>query len=448
MAPRVAYGCMPGPDHRRSLPSVDSVLGEPTVRALADRHGRARVTDEVRAVLAQRRGTQAGVDGLAGEVADRLRASLGEAVNATGVILHTNLGRAPLADAAIDAIQAAAGACTLEWRRDEGTRGSRHDHVSDHLRALTGAEDACAVNTNAGSVLLALCSLGGGEVVVSRGQLVEIGGGFRVPDILAASGLRLVEVGTTNRTRIEDYARAVGEETVAILRVHPSNFRTVGFTEEAPLADLAGLARERGIALLDDTGSGVLRADARLPDEPDVRASVAAGSDLVCFSADKLLGGPQAGLIVGRREAVARCTAHPLMRALRPDKLTLAALEATLALHRDHERAWREIPALRMLAASSHERRAAADGLARVIGGEVVATVGRVGGGTMPLHELASWAVVPDHVGDAQAFSARLRSGDPPVVTRIADGRVLIDVLALGEDDLLRIPDLVRGARA
>jgi L-seryl-tRNA(Ser) seleniumtransferase len=439
---------MPAPDPRRALPSVDAVLGEPTMRALADRHGRGRVTDEVRAVLARRREGRAGAEGLAPEVAARLRPSLGEALNATGVILHTNLGRAPLADAAIDAVRAAAGACTLEWRRDDGARGSRHDHVSGHLRALTGAEDACAVNTNAGAVLLALCSLGGGEVVVSRGQLVEIGGGFRVPDVLAASGLRLVEVGTTNRTRIDDYARAVGPATAAILRVHPSNFRTIGFTEEAPLADLAGLARERGIALLDDAGSGVLRADARLPGEPDVRTSVAAGCDLVCFSADKLLGGPQAGLIVGRREAVARCTAHPLMRALRPDKLTLAALEATLAIHRDHERAWREIPALRMLAASSTERRTAADALARATGGTVVATVGRVGGGTMPLHEPPSWAVALDDGLDPEALAARLRAGEPPVVTRIADGRVLLDVLALTEADLLRLPALVRRARA
>jgi L-seryl-tRNA(Ser) seleniumtransferase len=439
---------MPGPDPRRSLPSVDSVLGEPAVRALADRHGRMRVADEVRAVRRPAITARAGADGLAREVADRLRPSLGEAVNATGVILHTNLGRAPLADAAIDAVHAAAGACTLEWRRDDGARGSRHDHVSGHLRALTGAEDACAVNTNAGAVLLALCSLGGGEVVVSRGQLVEIGGGFRVPDVLAASGLRLVEVGTTNRTRIDDYARAVCERTVAILRVHPSNFRTVGFTEEAALAELADLARQRGIALLDDAGSGVLRADPRLPDEPDVRTSVAAGCDLVCFSADKLLGGPQAGLVVGRREAVARCTTHPLMRALRPDKLTLAALEATLAIHRDHERAWREIPALRMLDASSQERRTTADALALAIGGEVVATVGRVGGGTMPLHELQSWAVALEHAPDPVELSARLRAGEPPVVSRIADGRVLIDVLALGEADLLRLPDLVDRARA
>jgi len=435
-------------DPRRALPSVEAVLGDPVVRELAGRHGRGRLVDEVRAALAERRAAHAGPEGLVDELAGRLRASLGPVVNGTGVILHTNLGRAPLAPAAIAAAVAAAGACTVEWRREDGRRGSRHSHAAGHLRALTGAEDACVVNTNAGAVLLALCSLGGGEVVVSRGQLVEIGGGFRVPDVLAASGLRLVEVGTTNRTRIGDYAGAVGDATVAILRVHPSNFRTVGFTEEAPLAALAGLARERSVALLDDAGSGVIAADPRFPDEPDVRSSVAAGCDLVCFSADKLLGGPQAGLIVGRAEAVARCAAHPLMRALRPDKLTLAALEATLALHRDPERAWREIPALRMLGTSGERRQGVATALAAAVGGEVVATVGRVGGGTLPLLELPSWAVAPGGAADAREFARRLRGGDPPVVARIADGRVLIDVLALSDDDLDTLPRLVEEARS
>ena len=434
-------------DPRRALPSVEAVMGDPGVRTLAERHGRGRVVDEVRAALADRRAGRAGPEGLVGELAERLRPSLGPVVNGTGVILHTNLGRAPLAPAAVAAAVAAAGASTVEWRRSDGRRGSRHSHAADHLRALTGAEDACVVNTNAGAVLLALCSLGGGEVVVSRGQLVEIGGGFRVPDVLAASGLRLVEVGTTNRTRIDDYARAVGAATVAILRVHPSNFRTVGFTEEAPLAALAALARERGIALVDDAGSGVIAPDARLPGEPDVRSSVAAGSDLVCFSADKLLGGPQAGLIVGRAQAVARCAAHPLMRALRPDKLTLAALEATLALHRDPERAWSEIPALRMLGASGEERREVAVALAAAVGGEVVPTVGRAGGGTLPLLELPSWAVAPDGVDDPQEFARRLRAGEPAVAARVADGRVLIDVLALTADDLDLLPGLIDGAR-
>ncbi len=427
---------------------MEAVLGEPAVGAMLERHPRGQVVDAVREALARRRADRTGPEGLVDELAERLRASLGPVVNATGVILHTNLGRAPLAAPAIAAAVAAAGACSLEWERDDGRRGSRHAHVSDHLRALTGAEDACAANTNAGAVLLALCSLGGGEVLVSRGQLVEIGGGFRVPDILRASGLRLVEVGTTNRTRRSDYAGAMGDATVAILRVHPSNFRTVGFTEETPLPQLAALARERGVALLDDVGSGVIAGDPRMPGEPDVRASVAAGCDLVCFSADKLLGGPQAGLIVGRREAVARCLAHPLMRALRPDKLTLAALEATLALHREPERAWREIPALRMLAASPEDRHRIASALARAVEGEVVPTVGRVGGGTLPLLELPSWAVVPDVAVAAQEFARRLRRGDPPVAGRIDDGRLMIDVLALTDHDLAALPDLVARARA
>ncbi len=434
-------------DPRRRLPSVDAVLLRPRVADLLRRHPRGQVVDAVRSALADRRAARAGADGLLDEIADRLRTSLVPVVNATGVILHTNLGRAPLAPAAVAAAVAAAGACSLEWRREDGRRGSRHEHVADHLRALTGAEAGCVVNTNAGAVLLALCSLGGGEVVVSRGQLVEIGGGFRVPEILAASGLRLVEVGTTNRTRLADYAGAIGEATVAILRVHPSNFRTVGFTEETPLAELGALARARGVALLDDVGSGVIVADGRLPGEPDVRASVGAGCDLVCFSADKLLGGPQAGLIVGRADAVARCAAHPLMRALRPDKLTLAALEATLALHREPEGAWREIPALRMIAATGEERRARAEALAAALGGEVVTTVGRVGGGSMPLLELPSWAVVPAGAADAEAFARRLRAGEPPVAARVGDGRLMIDVLALTDDDVRALPGLVARAR-
>lgn len=426
---------------------MERVLGDPTVRELLDHRPRGEVVDAVRAILAERRDAHGGSDGLAEDLVARLSPSLGPVVNATGVIIHTNLGRAPLAPAAIAAAVSAAGASSLEWDRRAGRRGSRHDHVSGHLVALTGAEDACAVNTNAGAVLLALCSLGGGEVIVSRGQLVEIGGGFRVPDVLAASGLRLVEVGTTNRTRIADYAAAVGDATVGILRVHPSNFRTVGFTEEVSLGDLAGLARERAVALVDDLGSGVLVADPRMPGEPDARAGVRAGADLVCFSADKLLGGPQGGLIVGRRGAVERCKAHPLMRALRPDKLTLAALEATLALHRDPARAWREIPTLRMLGASSEERRRRADSLARSVGGEVVQTVGRAGGGTLPLLELPSWAVALDRPDGPDELARRLRTGEPPVAGRVAAGRLLIDVLALTDGDLESLPGLITRAR-
>lgn len=426
---------------------MERILGDPMVRELLDHHPRGEVVDAVRAILGERRAAHGGPDGLVEDLVARLPPSLGPVVNATGIIIHTNLGRAPLAPAAIAAAVSAAGASSLEWDRRAGRRGSRHDHVSGHLVALTGAEDACAVNTNAGALLLALCSLGGGEVIVSRGQLVEIGGGFRVPEVLAASGLRLVEVGTTNRTRIADYAAAVRGSTVGILRVHPSNFRTVGFTEEAPLVDLARLASERELVLIDDLGSGVLVADPRLPGEPDARAGVRAGSDLVCFSGDKLLGGPQAGLIVGRRAAVERCKAHPLMRALRPDKLTLAALEATLALHRDPERAWREIPTLRMIGTSSEERRRRADSLAQAVGGEVVETVGRAGGGTLPLLELSSWAVAVDWPGDPDELARRLRTGEPPVAGRVAAGRLLIDVLALTDRDMESLPGLLARAR-
>jgi L-seryl-tRNA(Ser) seleniumtransferase len=433
-------------DPRAALPSVDRLLRQPAVQELRARYSHAEVVEAIRDALAARRATNQNADGLEAELVERLRPSLARVINATGVVLHTNLGRAPLADAAIDAAVRAAGACALEWDRTTGERGSRHDHVGRHLRALTGAEAACVVNTNAGAVLLALCSLGGGEVLVSRGQLVEIGGGFRIPDVLEASGLRLVEVGTTNRTRIGDYAAAVTEATVGILQVHQSNFRTVGFVEQALLGEMAELARAKSLCTIDDLGSGVIVADPRLPDEPEARASITAGIDLVCFSADKLLGGPQAGLIVGTSAAVARCTRHPLMRALRPDKLTLAALEATLALHRDPERAWRDIPALRMIGASGDERRERADRLAAALGAEVVATVGRAGGGTMPLLEIPSWAVALGGP-DPEALAARLRSGEPAVAGRIADGRLLLDVVALSEADLDELPDLVARAR-
>jgi L-seryl-tRNA(Ser) seleniumtransferase len=320
--------------------------------------------------------------------------------------------------------------------------------VVAHLRALTGAEDACVANTNAGAVLLALVALASGrEVVVSRGQLVEIGGGFRVPEVLVASGCRLVEVGTTNRTRIADYAAACGPDTAVLLRVHPSNFRVMGFTEDTSLADLVTLARDRGLLVVDDLGSGALSADPAYRGEPDVRGAVAGGADVVCFSGDKLLGGPQAGIVVGTREAVARIRSHPLMRALRPDKLTLAALGATLALHRDPERARERIPALRMLSSSPDELRRRAESLAAATGGEVVETAGRVGGGALPLEEVPSHAVALDDPRGADALAAALRAGDPPVAARVHEGRVLLDVLTVGEDDLAALPGLVAAAR-
>ena len=413
------------PDPRRRLPAVDAVLRSPAVAALAAAHPRALVADRVREALARRRAAGEGDEGLAAEVAAALRPSLRRVINATGVALSTNLGRAPLAEEAVAAAVAAAGYSTLEWDAVDGGRGDRSAHLREHLRALTGAEDAVAVNTNAGAVLLALVAVcAPGDALVSRGQLVEIGGGFRVPEILAASGCRLVEVGTTNRTRLDDYAAAAGPGTRAILRVHPSNFRQVGLHGGDP-ARRPGRpgARSGGWRVIDDLGSGSLGPDPIHGDEPDARGSVAAGSDVVCFSADKLLGGPQAGILAGRAAAIAAARAHPLMRALRLDKLRIAALEATLALHRDPALARRRIPALAMLADDGDARMARARALAGALGGEVVATTGRVGGGALPLTELPSAAVAFNWTRGPDHLAARLRALDPPVATRIHAGQ-------------------------
>ncbi len=439
---------MPTADPRRSLPSVDAALTQAGIAELLADHPRGQVVDAVRGAIEACRQTGGSAAGLVDEVVRRLRPSLRRVINATGVILHTNLGRASLAQQAAAAVAAATGTSNLEWDADTGERGSRQDHVVEHLRALTGAESAAVANTNAGGMLLALVALASGkEVIVSRGQLVEIGGGFRVPEVLAASGCRLVEVGTTNKTRTADYERAIGPDTAVILRVHPSNFRVVGFTEEAPLGELVALAHARGLVVIDDLGSGALTADPIYRGEPDVRSSVSAGVDVTCFSSDKLMGGPQGGLLVGTAEAISRCRRHPLMRALRPDKLTIAALEATLALHRDPALARTSIPTLAMLAADPDALRARADWLAAAVAGEVVATTGRVGGGSLPLEELPSVAVALDAPDGADALAARLRACDPHVVARVADGQVLLDVLTLSDDDLALLPSLVERAR-
>src|SRR5205823_5536667 len=301
------------------------------------------------------------------------RPSLRRVLNATGVLIHTNLGRAPLAAEAIaQVVETARGYSNLELDLRDGTRGSRQDHAAALLRRLTGAEASIVVNNNAAALLLALAALAEGrEVIVSRGELVEIGDGFRIPDVLARSGATLVEVGTTNRTRAEDYERAIGERTGALLRVHQSNFKIVGFTEQPPLSELARLAHRHGLPLVDDLGSGVL---VELGDEPSVSASVAAGADLVTFSGDKLLGGPQAGLVVGRADLVERLRRHPLQRALRADKLGLAALEGTLLLYLDPARALAEVPVLRMLREEPSVVRSRAERLAAAVGGEVEET--------------------------------------------------------------------------
>src|SRR5947208_9302671 len=373
----------------RARPSVDELarvfddpLAVDAARAVLDRAREEIRTGAERGDLATR---------VRAEIAAARAPALRRVVNATGVIAHTNLGRAPLAAEALDRVQAAAGSYSnLEYDLAKGARGSRQDHVTPILRALTGAEAALVVNNNAAAVMLGLAARAEGrEVLVSRGELIEIGDGFRIPDVLARSGARLREVGTTNRTRAADYDQAAGPETAVILRVHQSNFRVVGFTEQPRLQELALVAQSHKLVLVDDLGSGAL---GEIGDEPTARSSLAAGADLVCFSGDKLLGGPQAGIIAGRAGLVEGLRRHPLQRALRADKLTLAALEGTLALYLDPERAAREVPVLRMLREPPEAVRERAAGLAERIGGEVEETVARVGGGALPLAEVPSYA--------------------------------------------------------
>jgi L-seryl-tRNA(Ser) seleniumtransferase len=413
----------------RALPSVDR---------LATSVARAELEDRRAEVLA---GASDDPD-LVTRARERLRPSPRRVLNATGVVVHTNLGRAPLAPSARAAVAAAVeGYSNLELDLATGERGSRHDHVEALLREVTGAEAAMAVNNCAAAVLLAAAALAGPgrEVVVSRGQLIEIGGGFRIPEVVAQAGARLVEVGTTNRTRLGDYAAALGERTAAILRAHPSNFRTLGFTEEVEIEALCSL----GAPVIDDVGSGVLADELELlADEPAVRRSVRAGAAVVCFSGDKLLGGPQAGVMVGTRDAVHACRRHPLARAVRIDKLSLAALHATLALYRDPELARAELPVLAMLDVAPDDLEARARRLANGCGGEVVASTAKVGGGALPLLELPGPAVAID-----VALAEPLRVGDPPVTGRISEGRLLLDVRTLTDDEADLAAAAVRAAR-
>jgi len=420
----------------RDLPSVDELargnddpLAVEAARTVID-----RAREEIRA------GADPG--DLGARLADELRAvrapRLRRVLNGTGVIVHTNLGRAPLAaEALAQVLEAAQGYSNLELDLESGTRGSRQEHVTRLLRRLTGAEAALVVNNNAAALLLALAALAEGrEVVVSRGELIEIGDGFRIPDVLARSGARLVEVGTTNRTRAADYERAAGTDTALLLRVHQSNFRVVGFTELPQVGELAAVAERLGVPLVDDLGSGVL---VELAGEPSARESLAAGADLVCFSGDKLLGGPQAGIVVGRAELVERLRRHPLHRAVRADKLTVAALEGTLRLYLD---APERIPVLRMLREDVDVVRARAERLASLVGGTVEETAGRVGGGALPLAELPSFACAIE-----ERLAAPLRTGEPPVVGVVRDGRLLLDCRTLAEDEIDEVAAAVARCR-
>jgi L-seryl-tRNA(Ser) seleniumtransferase len=420
----------------RDLPSVDEL---------------ARGSDDPLAVEAARKVVarareliQAGDN--PGDLAAQLLAELHAArsprlrrvINATGVIVHTNLGRAPLAEAALDRVrEIGRGYSNLEYDVAAGGRGSRQDHMAGILRRLTGAEAALVVNNNAAAVMLALAALAEGrEVLVSRGELIEIGDGFRIPDVLERSGARLREVGTTNRTRAGDYETAIGPETAVLLRVHQSNFRVVGFTAQPSLRELGDVARRHGLPLVDDLGSGAL---IDIGDEPTARASLAAGADLVCFSGDKLLGGPQAGVIVGRADLVEKLRRHPLQRALRADKLTLAALEGTLTLAID---APDEIPVLRMLREPPEAVRTRAAHLANLVSGDVEETVARAGGGSLPLTELQSFACAVE-----EELAVKLRAGDPPVIAVVRDGRTLLDCRTLTDDEAEEVAEAVRRCR-
>jgi L-seryl-tRNA(Ser) seleniumtransferase len=428
----------------RKLPAVDTLLRTPELALLAAEVGDAAVTAAVRAGLAGARqaiadgGAAPPIDAWPALVQQHLEAttapSLRPVINATGVIVHTNLGRAPLSAAAIAAVQAvAAGYSTLEYDLAAGGRGSRHDHARRLLCDLTGAEDALVVNNNAAAVYLALGALcQGREVLISRGQLVEIGGGFRIPDVLRQSGARLVEVGTTNRTHLRDFTDTATPESAAIMRVHSSNFRQIGFVTMPTLAELTAAAREHALLLIDDLGSGTLIDTAAygLAPEPTVQQSVIAGADLVTFSGDKLLGGPQAGIVVGRAELVERLRRHPMARALRVDKLTLAALEATLYSYR-RGRAVQEIPVWRMIAAPVVALQArAARWQARLaehgIAAAVQAGESAVGGGSLPGETLPTVLLAVAHPAPDDAAAA-LRRQSTPVIGRIQQARLLFD---------------------
>jgi L-seryl-tRNA(Ser) seleniumtransferase len=448
----VPHGALAG------LPRVDVVLALPEASAPTTTYGRERLTAAVRAALdVVRSRVRAGgqlpdahrVLRAAVERLDAIhRRDVRRVINGTGVVLHTNLGRAPLSDAARRAVDAAAGYATVEYELDEGRRGSRTAHVGELAAELCGSEAGLVVNNGAAALVLCLAALAvSGEVVVSRGELIEIGGSFRLPDVMAASGARMVEVGTTNRTRGGDYAGAVGVGTRVLLKVHRSNFRLVGFAEETTVAELAELARANEVPLVYDLGSGLVRdvPAGPLADEPSVQRALRDGADLVVFSGDKLLGGPQAGVIVGREDLVRRCVQHPLARALRIDKLQRAALEATLHAHlrtRDPD----DLPTVAMLTVSPDQLRDRADRLvARLrstldgsVDVAVVELASAIGGGSLPGVELPSFGLAVAG-GNPDELARKLRRGELPVIARIADGRVLLDLrtVAPAEDDEL-----------
>jgi L-seryl-tRNA(Ser) seleniumtransferase len=452
-------------DPRRRLPAVDVLLTEPDIAGLLEAHPRSLVVRAVREALdaARAGGGTTPAEGWGAAVLARVHRfaapSFGPVINATGVVLHTNLGRAPLPRAAIAAItRVAAGYSALEYDVGHGARGSRHAHCRDLLIELTGAADALVVNNAAGALLVALSALArGGEAVVSRGELVEIGGAFRIPDIMARSGARLVEVGTTNRTHHKDYEAPLGPSTRLLLKVHRSNFQVTGFVADVPAKEIATIAHAAGVASLYDLGSGLLvdLSPWGLSGEPTVREALASGVDVVAFSGDKLLGGPQAGILLGTQAAIEACRRDPLARAVRSDKLTLVALEATLALYRDPETARREIPVLRMLTEDIEEIRRRGEALREGVegrrGGEATTALiegeSEAGGGSFPGAKLKTWLVqlLPRH-RTPDTLAARLRGADPPVIARIADDRVVLDPRTIFPDEVEPVARAVRAA--
>ena len=453
----------------RALPAVNDVINAAAVQPLLKDHAQEVVTDAVRAELADVReklaqGISEPLDAgaIAERVAERLlqamKPRLRSVINATGIVLHTNLGRAPIAEqAAQAAYEAAHGYLNLELDLETGKRSSRQDPIREWVRRLTGAESATVVNNNAAATVIALRALcQGKEVIVSRGQLIEIGGSFRIPEIMAVSGAILREVGTTNITRLADYEKAIGPDTAALLQIHTSNYRVTGFTEAVPTADLATLGKKHGLKVIDDIGSGAMLDFNRFgfEGEPIGKASIAAGADLVLFSGDKLLGGPQAGILAGKEAWIQKIEKDPLMRAFRCDKMTLAALEATLRIYLNEERALREIPVLHLLSLTAEELKKRANSLAKRLRAietlELVETsedVAYVGGGSLPDQKMPTWVVVlkPRNRSDDEC-ALRLRTGTPAVMVRLRDGKLVLDMRTIFLHQIDALVEAVRNA--
>lgn len=454
------------PELLRGIPKMDVLLSRDDMKPLRDRYGQQTVLRAAREVLLVLRGEILSGTRVALPSGEQIallvkahlqkaqKPSLVRVINATGIILHTNLGRAPLPRAALERVIAASeGYANLEYDNVAGTRGSRHTHLASLLSELTGAEDAMVVNNNAAAVLLMLSALAGGrEVIISRGELIEIGGSFRIPDIMVLSGATLREVGTTNRTHPQDYERALNEKTGAIMKAHTSNYKVIGFTKETSVEELVCIGKAHGVPVLYDLGGGLLakHANALIPDEPCVIEHIRAGVDVLCFSGDKLLGGPQAGILLGTHKAIAQCRRHPLARALRVDKMTIAALEGTLALYRDETLAMREIPVLQMAGATQEalaEKAACLMDKLEFMKDQlsILHEESQIGGGTTPAYTLPTVAVAisPKDCG-VDALEESLRGWHIPIVARVVRGKLVLDMRTVREEELIIIADCLR----